>query len=119
MLPNETFNPTASTEDGAALGGREWVEQLVRGVVAAVRKPTDAQTLWVSEAELAERIPYTVREIREMRKRGILKAYPDLRPGKARVLYNLFEVSAQIRAGRPVQPANLISFDPEQVEIAI
>lgn len=119
-MPLET-NPTPAEQ--AEPAGTARLESLVRSLIArfpaGARKPTDVHTLWVSEAELAEHIPYTVREIRSMRRRGLLRAYPDLRPGMSRVLYNLFEVSAQIRASRQTQPANLVEFDPESVQVAI
>ncbi len=83
------------------------------------RKAADPNHIWVSEGELPAYVPFSSRQIRDMRKRGVLKYYRDPRPGRRMVVYNLHEVSELIRSGRCQQPRHRAEFDPEAVEISI
>lgn len=108
---------------GLIMKDEDWMEEQERREkqerLHVQRRPADARAVWVSEDELPNYIPYSAKEIREMRKRGVIKPYPDLRPGGRRVTYNLLEVSAQIRAGRPNTPTTLLQFDPEGIQVTI
>lgn len=89
--------------------------------VALKRRPTDAQTIWVSEKELPDYFPYTSREFRKLRRDGVIKPCPDLRKDGKRGMYNLYDISARIRAGaeRPLSRKKRLDYDPELIEIAI
>ncbi len=80
-----------------------------------VRKGVAPLILWVNEQELAQYIPYSVRDIKKMRKEGKIRAYPDISGGK-RVIYNLMEVSNKIQGstGKPLR-----QFDPDAIKISL
>jgi len=60
-------------------------------------------------------IPYSVREIREMRRQGIIKGYKDLRKGKQRWIFNLNEISQLIKAGSEVPPKGTVQFNRDEI----
>lgn len=59
------------------------------------------RTLLVAEDELPNFVPYSVAEIRKMRKTGILPYLNDPLGRKRRVLYNLRDIEATLLSGRP------------------
>jgi hypothetical protein len=79
------------------------------------RRQISPALCWVDERELPEYFPYTLKEIRKMRKDGKLRAYTDISGGK-KVIYNLHEVSAKIQgsSGKP-----LLEFDLDSIKIRL
>lgn len=80
------------------------------------RKAVSPTLTWVSEKELTYYIPYSLKDIRMMRKLGKIKAYPDRLLGTKKVFYNLHEVSAKLEG---TQNKKLRDFDPESVHIQL
>lgn len=83
-----------------------------------IRKSIDEKTLFVTEAELPDYVPYSRKDIRRLRRDGKIRGIKDLREGGKRWIYNLQDVKATVLAGRPSGAKKLLDFDMDQIRAA-